>query len=239
MQIIPAIDVYHNKIVRLFKGKFDDITYYPLSPFDQAKDFAKFGFKRIHIVDLMGSLQGMMTIIEILKLIKKELHVEIQFGGGVRDRKSMDKLFTIGIDKIIIGSLAVKNKPLFESLIQSYDPASFIISVDVNDKMVAVHGWTETTSLSLSDHIEYCCSLGLDQFLCTDISMDGTLSGANTKLYSEIMSEFPGIKLIASGGIGSIEDIVALRQLDLYGAVVGKAIYEQAIGLKELAAVAQ
>ena len=239
MFIIPAIDVYHNKIVRLFKGKFDDITYYPLSPLEQAREFAKHGFRRVHIIDLIGSLQGMMTILEILKAIKKELKIEIEFGGGVRDRKSLDRLFVIGIDKIIIGSLSVKNKSLFESLLQDYDPASFIISVDVNNKMVAVQGWTETTSLSVSDHIEYCCSLGLDQFLCTDISKDGTMLGTNTQMYSDIMTEFPGIKLIASGGIGDMQDIIALKQMNIYGTVVGKAIYEKTIQIGELAAFAK
>ncbi len=198
MIIIPAIDIYDNKTVRLKKGKFDDITYYPVSPLEQAAKYVQNGFHRIHIVDLAGSVKGMVTIENILRSMKSSLDVEIEFGGGIRDKANVEKLFSIGIDRIIIGSLSVKNKSVFEEIIKTFGPEQFIVSVDVLDKMVAVHGWTETTNLSLSDHIRYCQSLGLRQYLCTDISKDGMLSGTNTGLYAEVMQEFPGIELIAS-----------------------------------------
>lgn len=234
MLIIPAIDIYNKKTVRLSKGNFNEVTYYPLSPLEQAKQYAQIGFKRIHIVDLLGSAKGEVTIIEILKSIKDETGIEIEFGGGIRSEATIQLLKSIGIDKIIIGSLAVKEKQLFGSIITTFDPASFIISADVNDKKIAVQGWTETTSISLNEHIEYCISLGIVQFLCTDISRDGMLQGTNTDLYAEIMETYKDIKLIASGGIKNIQDILTLKEMNIYGTVVGKAIYENNIKMEEL-----
>ena len=239
MLIIPAIDIYNKKTVRLSKGHFNEITYYPLSPLEQAKQFAQYGFKRIHIVDLLGSAKGEVTIIEILKSIKDETGIEIEFGGGIRSEEVIQNLIAIGIDRIIIGSLSVKEKLLFESILRSFDPASFIVSADVNNKKIAVHGWTETTSITLNDHIEYCSSVGIDQFLCTDISRDGTLKGTNTELYIEIMKDFKDIKLIASGGIKNIQNILSLKEMNIYGTIVGKAIYENTIDLEELSKLAQ
>ena len=239
MIIIPAIDIYENKTVRLKKGKFDDITYYPVSPVQQAEIYVKNGFHRIHIVDLAGSVQGVITVEDILRSIKSGLDVEVEFGGGIRDRAGVEKLFSLGIDRIIIGSLSIKNKPVFEAIIKEFGPEQFIISVDVLDKMVAVHGWTETTSLSLSEHIQYCLSLGLQQFLCTDISKDGMLTGTNTELYAQVMHEFPGIELIASGGIKDLVDIRKLQSMKMYATVVGKAIYENKFTIEELASIAE
>lgn len=239
MLIIPAIDIYDKKTVRLSRGNYNDITYYPLSPLAQAKEFMRFGFKRIHIVDLLGSANGEITILDILKSIKDETSLEIEFGGGIRSAEDVQSLTAIGIDRIIIGSLAVKSKHLFESIIKSNNPSLFIISADVKNKKIAVHGWTETTSVSLNDHINYCLSIGISQFLCTDISRDGMLQGTNTKLYLEIMKDFKDIKLIASGGIKNIQNIKSLKQLNIYGTVVGKAIYENTIDLEELSSLAE
>jgi phosphoribosylformimino-5-aminoimidazole carboxamide ribotide isomerase len=239
MLIIPAIDIYNKKTVRLSKGNFNEITYYPLSPLDQAKQFAQYGFKRIHIVDLPGSAKGEVTIIDILKSIKDETGIEIEFGGGIRSEKIIKTLKSVGIDKIIIGSLAVKEKQLFESILKSYGPDSFIVSADVNNKKIAVHGWTETTSVSLNEHIEYCSSVGIDQFLCTDISRDGMLQGTNTELYIEIMKDYKDIKLIASGGINNIQNVLTLKEMNIYGTIVGKAIYEGTINLEELSTLAE
>jgi len=239
MLIIPAIDIYNKKTVRLSKGNFNNITYYPLSPLEQAKQFARYGFKRIHIVDLLGSAKGEVTILEILKSIKNETGVEIEFGGGIRSEIEIQTLISAGIDKIIIGSLAVKNKQLFESILKSYDPSSFIISADVNNKKIAVLGWTEATSITLNEHIEYCSYLGIDQFLCTDISKDGMLEGTNTELYVEIRKDFNDIKLIASGGINNIQNILTLKERNIYGTIVGKAIYEGTINLEELSTLAE
>ena len=239
MLIIPAIDIYNNKTVRLAKGDFKEVTYYPLTPLEQAKQFAQYGFKRIHIVDLLGSTKGKVTIIEILKSIKDETGIEIEFGGGIRSEAAVKTLTSIGINKIIVGSLAVKEKQLFQSILAYYDPDLFIISADVNNKKIAVHGWTETTSVSLNEHIDYCLSFGINQFLCTDISRDGMMQGTNTELYAEIMKDFPDIKLIASGGIKNMHDILTLKEMNIYGTVVGKAIYEKTVTLGELITLAE
>ena len=238
MLIIPAIDIYDKKTVRLLKGDYNDVTYYPLSPLDQAKEYANLGFKRIHIVDLMGSASGEITVLDILNSVKKETSLEIEFGGGVRNLAAIQNLFSAGVDKIIIGSLAVTGRTDFEYMLHSYNPVSFIISADVKEGMIAIKGWTEKSAVSLKDHMNYCRTLGLDQFLCTDISRDGTLLGPNTLLYSEIMKEFPGVKLIASGGIKDIQDMKELKAMQIYGAVIGKAIYEKKINLQELISLA-
>jgi len=132
MLIVPAIDIYDKKTVRLSKGDFNNITYYPLSPLDQAKQYAEYGFKRIHIVDLQGSANGETTILDILKSIKTETNLEIEFGGGIRNYETVQAAFSVGVDKIIIGSLAVKDKPKFEFILHSYNPLLFIVSADVN-----------------------------------------------------------------------------------------------------------
>lgn len=238
MKIIPAIDIFNNKTVRLSQGNYENITYYSLEPLQQAKLFEKSGFNRIHIVDLQGSARGEITVLEILKSIKSETGLEIEFGGGIRNINTVELLLKNGIDKIIIGSMAVVDKENFENIIHSFDPNSFIISADVNNLMIAIQGWLKTSSISLSDHINYCLSLGLDQFVCTDISKDGMLIGTNNSLYATIMKDFPKIKLIASGGIRDIEDVKAIKKMGLHGVIVGKAIYENKINLEELKSVA-
>jgi len=234
MIVIPAMDLFKNRIVRLLKGNINDITYYNLNPLDQAIMFSRLGFKKIHIVDLFGAIYGNIICFDFLKTLKDASSIEIQFGGGIRNISVLDKLFLIGIDKIIIGSMAINDKPLFESILKSFSPNSFIVSVDVRDKMVAFNGWTKISDVPLFEHIDYCKSFGITEFLCTDISKDGTLKGPNSLLYSEIIDAYPEIKLIASGGIKDLQDINILKELKLFGAVTGKAIYEKNIDLEEL-----
>lgn len=234
MIAIPAIDIYEDRIVRLEKGAFDHVTYYKTSPLDQAKLYESFGFKLIHIVDLLGSKTGKFTVFDTVKNIKEHTNLKIEFGGGIRDTKKITELFKAGIDYAVIGSISVKNKEEFELIVEKCTPEKIVISADVEDEKILVQGWTEKTSVMLSDHIRYCKSLGINRFLCTDISKDGMLTGTNTGLYSKVMAEFPDINLIASGGVKDIEDIKILSGMNIYGVVVGKAIYENRIDLKEL-----
>lgn len=237
MLIIPAIDLYENKIVRLRKGDFNRVTFYTQTPLFKAKEFAQHGFKWIHIVDLLGSKTGTISVEAIIHEIKKETLLKIEFGGGVRNTQTVSQLFNLGIDKIILGSISVKNKIEFETIVKSFPPHNFIIAVDALDEMLAVSGWTESTTISVYEHIEYCLQFGLTHFLCTDISKDGMLTGTNVELYKNILSRFPNINLIASGGIKDLDDVKKVKTIDPYGVVIGKAIYENKIDLKELARV--
>ena len=235
MLIIPAIDIYNNKIVRLKKGSFEDITYYKDSPLEMAKRFKELGFKIIHIVDLIGSKTGNFTTLETLSSIKEKTGLQIEFGGGVRNLESVNKLISSGVDNVIIGSLSIKNKKEFKLIVNKYSNDKIIAAIDAENEIIKVSGWIEGTSISIYEHIEYCTSIGNKRFLCTDISKDGMLTGTNTDLYKKILKKFPSIELIASGGIKGIEEIKQLKNIGLFGVIVGKAIYEGKISLKELA----
>lgn len=237
MIVIPAIDIYGNKVVRLKEGDFNEVTSYASTPLEQAMLYEQTGFKWLHMVDLAGSKTGEMTALDILKEIRSKTSLRIEFGGGVRDRESARRIIDSGADRVIIGSLSVRNKPAFESIIAELSPEKIIVAADVKDEMIAVSGWTEQTGVSLYEHIEYCTGAGVDTFLCTDISKDGLLTGTNTGLYEKILERYPSIKLIASGGIKDLDDVKKVGKLNVYGVVVGRAIYENKINIKELAEI--
>lgn len=234
MLIIPAIDLYENKIVRLRKGDFNQVTFYKQTPLEQAKEFEQHGFEWLHVVDLLGSKTGTITVDKIIREVKKETKLKIEFGGGVRNSQTVSQLFDIGIDKVILGSISVKNKIEFETIVKNFPAQNFIIAVDALDEMLAVSGWTEATAISVYEHIDYCLQFGLIHFLCTDISKDGMLTGTNIELYKKILARFPNINLIASGGVKDLDDVIKVKDINPYGVVIGKAIYENKIDLKEL-----
>ncbi len=235
MLIIPSIDIFKNKVVRLEKGNFNNITYYSNSPYKQAELYESLGFKLIHIVDLEGSKTGKFTATASIKEIKENTGLKIEFGGGIRNSKNVDELLSSGIDYVVIGSLSIKNKDEFENIVKNNSSEKIIVAADVNDEMIKVSGWTEETEISIHSHIDFCKRLGINKFLVTDISRDGMLSGTNKLLYKKILAEQPKINLIASGGIKDLEDIKSLEEINPYGVIVGKAIYENKIDLKELA----
>ena len=238
MIIIPAIDLYQDSVVRLTKGDFDNITYYKNTPLEQAKIFESFGFTNVHLVDLLGSKTGKFASLESVKLIKAQTNLSIEFGGGVRDYKSVNELFSLGVSNVIIGSLSIKSKDEFELIVKNSTPENIIVAVDILDEKVKVSGWTEDTSISVYDHIDYCRTLGISKFLCTDISRDGMLTGTNIELYKLLMKKYPSIKLIASGGIKDLDDVRNVASLNPYAVIVGKAVYEDKIDLKELSEIA-
>jgi len=192
----------------------------------------------IHIVDLLGSKDGKINIIDFLKQIKSELKIKIQFGGGIRSLDDAMKLFDIGVDKIVIGSISISNKSEFERIVQDVGAEKIVIAVDVEDERIKIKGWTECTDINIYDHLNDCLSKGVDTFLCTDIKRDGMLTGTNLKLYHNLMKQFPLARIIASGGVNKIEDVRELKSQELYGVVIGKAIYEKKIQLKELTKLA-
>jgi phosphoribosylformimino-5-aminoimidazole carboxamide ribotide isomerase len=238
MKIIPAIDIYDNKVVRLSKGDFKEVTFYNDSPLKQAKIFEDTGFELIHIVDLEGSKTGKFTALEIIKEIKSETDLQVQFGGGIRDAKTALQIFSAGVDYAVIGSLAVKNPDEFKLIVKNFTPDKIVTAVDVKDEMVQISGWTENVNLTFYNLIDFCMETGLRKFICTDISKDGTLEGLNIDLYENVLNRYSDIKLIASGGVKDIYEVKKLKVLNPYAVIIGKAIYEEKIDLKELSELA-
>jgi len=239
MLIIPAIDILQGKIVRLTKGDFNTSQIYGDSPLDQAKIYEKHGFSWVHIVDLTGSKDGYNSTKKILESIKTETKVKIEFGGGVRNLEDVKMLIDIGVDKVILGSLPITDKNEFEMIIKNISKNNIIIASDVNNETVLVKGWQEKTNINLYDHVEYCINMGIDTFLVTDIALDGMLAGPNYEMYKKLKNKFAEIKIIASGGVSSLHDLLILKAANVDAAVVGKAIYEKKINLKELSLIAE
>jgi phosphoribosylformimino-5-aminoimidazole carboxamide ribotide isomerase len=234
MKVIPAIDIFENKIVRLSKGDFAQMTFYENTPLEQALLYRNHKFNWLHLVDLAGSLTGSITAYDAVSTIKRETGLNIEFGGGIRDWKTCSQLLDAGVDKLIIGSVSIKDKNMFEEIISKAGAGKIVAAVDVLDNIVYVKGWTENSGTDLYGHIRYCQELGVSEFLCTDISRDGMLQGPNTLMYKNIIEKFPSALLIASGGVKSADDLEILAGAKLTSAVVGKAIYENKISLEEL-----
>jgi phosphoribosylformimino-5-aminoimidazole carboxamide ribotide isomerase len=234
MLIIPAIDIIDGKVVRLRKGDFNEVSNYKVTPFEQAKKYFKSGFKWIHLVDLNASKTGSISTIEIIKKIKEETQLKIEFGGGVRNAKTVEELVNAGVERVVVGSLSVTDRKVFEEIVKTFGADEIVVAADVKNENIAIKGWTENSDINLFKHIEYCISLGLEYFLCTDISRDGMMTGPNINLYKKIIDRYPNIKLIASGGIKDINDIIALKSIKINAVIVGKAIYENKVSLKEL-----
>jgi phosphoribosylformimino-5-aminoimidazole carboxamide ribotide isomerase len=239
MKIIPAIDLMNGKVVRLSKGKYNSEIIYNDDPVQQAKIFEDAGFDRLHIVDLDGSKVGGSPNLSVVKNIHKICSkLKIQFGGGVRSFENINKIFEIGVHKIIIGSVSITDHNLMVNLLEKFNPQNFIIAADIRENKIVIKGWTESTNVSLYDHVDKMCDLGYSNYLCTDVSKDGMLTGPNIDLYKNLQIEFPKINIIASGGVSTLNDLVELKKLKLYGCVVGKSIYENKITLKELKEIA-
>lgn len=234
MLAIPSIDIYNGEITRLLKGNFADVTYYEDSPLEYAQKFESIGLEWLHMVDLSASVTGNISVLEIIREIKSTTNLKIQFGGGIKSLLNAEKVFDYGVDRIVIGSISVNNQNEFEKINDKYGSDKIIVASDIKNEMIYVKGWTENSNVSLWDHFDYCTSLGIKNFLCTDISKDGTLIGPNLELYKRVIEKYSQVNLIASGGIGSVDDLKNLSATGLYAAVIGKAIYEKKITLEEL-----
>jgi len=235
MLIIPAIDILDGKVVRLMKGDFATAKSYSEHPVDQAKVYDDYGFEQVHIVDLSGSKDGKISTLKIIDEIKLKTKLKIEFGGGIRSIDDALNLLSIGVDQIVIGSLPFINKPEFEKVVQKISPDKIIIAADTMRGEIVMKGWSENSTLEISVYITQCKGYGLNNFLITDIDKDGMLEGPNFRLYHSLKEIFPDIFIIASGGISSMNDLIHLDELKCSAAIVGKAIYENKISLKELA----
>jgi phosphoribosylformimino-5-aminoimidazole carboxamide ribotide isomerase len=235
MNIIPAIDILNGKCVRLLKGNYADVTVYNENPIEQVKIFKNAGFKNIHIVDLNAAKTGGDENLEIIQNISCIENIEIQVGGGIRTIEKATQLLSNNIRKIIVGTAAITNDAFRNQLKNYIDVNKIIFGLDFNlgndTPLLSIHGWTKSTDINLYDYINN--NKWIKNILATDISVDGTLKGPNLNIYKNLLAN-KNINLIASGGIGSLEDINSLRSILCNECVVGKAIYENKISLQDL-----
>ena len=231
MNIFPAIDLYGGKAVRLFKGDYNQMTVYSDDPVSVAKDFAAAGASHIHLVDLEGAKIGRPANLDTIAKIVAETCLFAEVGGGIRDMQTVDSYLGIGVSRVILGTAAVTNPSFLEEALAKYG-GKIAVGVDLKDGFVAIKGWTETSDLKTEDFFAKMQSLGVKTIICTDISRDGAMKGTNRELYRDLSAKFD-IDLIASGGVSSMEDVRALAQMKLHGAIIGKAYYIGAVDLKE------
>ena len=235
IKIIPAIDIINGHCVRLSQGDYQRITDYSESPAAMAENFEALGFKRLHVVDLDGARSGKVINIKALKEITSRTNLIVDFGGGIKSEEDLKYVFEAGASAVSIGSIAVSDPDIVSLWADSFGAEKFIISADVRDNIVRTNGWTKNSGITLNQLISRYRNKNIRRVLCTDISRDGMLCGSNIELYQTIMEQFPDCKLIASGGISSLDDIKKLDEAKIPAVVIGKAIYEQQINLEELA----
>lgn len=231
MKLFPAIDLYDGKAVRLFKGDYSQMTIYSENPIEIAREFEKQGAGFIHLVDLEGAKDGTTPNIEIVKQIANETSLFSEIGGGIRNMETVDKYLENGVDRVILGTAAVNDEEFLKSAISKYGD-KIAVGVDIKDGKVAIKGWVEKSQYDCFEFCEKMQNLGVKTLICTDISKDGAMQGTNRELYAKLSEKF-SIDVTASGGVSSIDDVKALRKLNLYGAIIGKAYYIGAIDLKE------
>ena len=234
IELIPAIDIIEGQCVRLTKGDYDQKTVYRDSPAEVAKEFEEIGFKRLHVVDLDGAKSKHIVNSEVLRRITTDTQLVVDFGGGIKTDEDIEKAFTAGASMVTIGSIAVTNPDLFMGWLEKYGAERIILGADVRHGKVSINGWKEDSSEDLLPFLKKYVDAGVKNVLCTEISKDGTLTGPAIELYQSMMTAYPELHLIASGGVSSIDDIKALEAAGIPAVVFGKAIYEGKINLNEL-----
>lgn len=237
MQVIPAIDIIDGKCVRLTEGDYSQKKIYNENPLEVAKAFEDVGLMRLHLVDLDGAKAGAVKNWNVLEQIATKTSLEIDFGGGIKTKKDLEIVFDSGAHYATIGSLAVKDPETFESWLQEFGAEKFLLGADVKAEKIAIGGWLETTEINIIDFIQQYVEKGIQQLFCTDVSKDGRLEGPSIELYQKILNHFPSLNFIASGGVADIQDVIALKEIGCSGVIIGKAIYENRITLKELTAI--
>ena len=230
MNIYPAIDLYDKKAVRLFKGDYNQMTVYSNNPLEVAKKFKELGATYIHLVDLEGAKDGTTPNIEVVKAIKKETGLFCEIGGGIRSLETIEAYINAGLDRVILGTIAVENETFLKDAIVRFGD-KIAVGVDIKDGFVAVKGWVEKSKLDAFDFCQKIQNIGVKTVICTDISKDGAMMGPNVELYKKLKNYT--FDVIASGGVSSLDDLKTLASLNIHGAIVGKAYYVGAVDLKE------
>ena len=234
MRIIPAIDIIDGKCVRLSKGDYDTKIIYNENPLEVAKSFEAHGIEYLHLVDLDGAKSSKIVNYKILEQIATQTSLKIDFGGGLKSDEDLKIAFESGANQITGGSIAVKNRAIFEKWISEYGSDKIILGADAKDEKVSISGWLEDSNEDLIPFIQDYQSKGIQYVICTDIAKDGMLEGPSFDLYEKILKEAIGVKLIASGGISTFDELPKLAELGCEGTIIGKAIYEGRITLKQL-----
>ena len=231
MNIFPAIDLYDGKVVRLYKGDYNNMTVYSSDPVSVAKDFESKGAEYIHVVDLMGAKVGQPMAYDVVKDIINNTSLKLEVGGGIRNEESVQKYIDIGADKVILGTAAVTDDEFMTYISYKYRDR-LAVGIDIKDGYVAIKGWTEVSNITCSEMFEYVKTLGISRVICTDISKDGAMIGTNRELYRDLSNLYK-MNIIASGGVSTIDDVIALNDLGIFGAIIGKAYYTGSIDLSE------
>lgn len=237
MLIFPAIDLVDSKAVRLFKGDYSQMTVYSDHPSDIARDFVQCGARQIHLVDLEGARDGGTPNLNTVLAMKEASGAFCEIGGGIRSMEVVKRYLGAGLDRVILGTAAVKDENFLRSAVDAYGE-KIAVGVDIRDGFVAVKGWLESSELEAFEFCEKMQKIGVKTLICTDISKDGAMQGTNLELYKKLSETF-SVNITASGGVSSMEDVRKLRAMDLYGAIIGKAYYTGAIQLREAVEAAE
>lgn len=231
MNIFPAIDLKDKQVVRLLKGDYNKVTVYGNNPLEVAADFKKSGAEFLHVVDLDGAKSGNGENTEIIKTLAKESGLKVQTGGGIRTPEAVKSYIDAGIFRVILGTASVKDPDFLKEMIKEYGE-KIAVGVDIADGYVAINGWTEKSELEAFSFCENLVKIGVKTVICTDISKDGAMAGTNRELYKELSEKFP-LDIVASGGVSDMDDIRELTKMNLYGAIIGRALYNGAINLSQ------
>lgn len=234
MELIPAIDLIDGRCVRLTQGDYDIKKVYEQNPVDMAKMYADCGVRRLHVVDLDGAKAKEPCNLRVLEQLATNTNLDIEWGGGIKSTDALSAALNAGANRVICGSVAVDNRELFADWLQNYGAGHVILGADVRGRNVATHGWLKESQVSIDEIIGWFLPFGLKQLICTDISKDGMLQGPNFPLYVELKDNFPTVDTTLSGGISSMDDIRKAHELGLHSVIIGKAIYEGRITLKDL-----
>ena len=231
MNIFPAIDLYDKKAVRLYKGDYNQMTVYSEKPWEIAIDFEKKGAKFIHVVDLEGAKTGETPNLDVVEKIAASTELFLEIGGGIRDMKTVETYLANGADRVILGTSAVNDEAFLRQAVEKYGE-KIAVGADVKDGYIAIKGWVEKSEYSLENFLNKMQKIGVKAVICTDISKDGAMKGTNLELYKELSEKY-SLEIVASGGVSSMDDVKALKEIGVWGAIIGKAYYTGAIDLKE------
>lgn len=235
--IIPAIDLINGRVVRLTQGDYKREKVYYHDPLDAAKMLEDAGLVRLHLVDLDGAKAGKIQQLHLLERITSGTKMQVDFGGGVNEEADVKDILSAGAAMVTIGSLAVKKPEMLQEWVYKFGADKFFIGADVYDEKIKISGWLKDGGIGIFPFLEQMTAMGIGQFFCTDIRKDGAMQGPSVDLYKNIISRFPGIQLVASGGVSNLDDVKLLKSIGCSGAIIGKAIYEKTISLPELNAI--
>ena len=231
MILLPAIDLYDKKAVRLYKGDYQNMTVYSENPIEIARDFERCGAEYIHMVDLEGAREGTTPNLAIVAQTARETGLFVEVGGGIRSMETVERYLNAGAQRVILGTAAIKDPAFLNAAVAQYG-SKIAVGADVKDGRIAIKGWLETADVTLDEFLRDMEAIGVRNIICTDISRDGAMRGTNLELYRQLSQKY-SLDITASGGVSTMEDIRQLRAMDIYGAIIGKAYYTGAVDLKE------